>query len=130
MLIRRLAGIIPLGIGISFMGAWLSAPGPGHGHGSLPFFLKLFGVFVCLPFIGIGLALIFGKTPSRAQQLAALQKQVDAAGPTDSVDTTSTPQPGKLKCPNCGSSPGTAEVSPHGDVKCDHCSRWYNVHTA
>ena len=35
-----------------------------------------------------------------------------------------------LKCPNCGSSPGAAEVSPHGDVKCDHCSRWYNVHTA
>ena len=125
MLIRRLAGIIPLGIGISFMGVWLSAP---SGHGSIPIFFKLFGVFVCLPFIGIGLALIFGKAPSAAQRLAALRKQVEEAGFTDAASTTSPPPPGSLKCPNCGSSPGTAEVSPHGDVKCEHCARWYNVH--
>ena len=127
MLIRRLAGIIPLGIGICFMGAWLSAT---SGHDSVPIFFKLFGVFVCLPFIGVGIALMFGWAPSAAEQLAALQKQVDAAANTDAVSTTTPPHPGKLKCPNCGSSPGAAEVSPHGDVKCDHCSRWYNVHTA
>ena len=127
MLIQRLVGIIPLGIGICFMGAWLSDT---SGHHPVPIFVKLFGVFVCLPFIGVGLAIIFGKAPSAAERLAALQKQVDAAANTDAVSTTTPPQPGKLKCPNCGSSPGAAEVSPHGDVKCDHCSRWYNVHSA
>ncbi len=126
MLLRRLAGIIPLGIGICFMGAWLDT----SGHGSMPIFFKLFGVFICLPFIGVGLAIIFGKAPSAAEQLAAIQKQVDKEGAIASSGTGTPVAPGKLKCPNCGSSPGTAEVSPHGDVKCDHCSRWYNVHTA
>ena len=126
MSIRRLAGIIPLGIGLTFMGMWWSLPLPIEGPLAICF--KLFGVFVCLPFVVIGLALILGKTPSAAQQLAALRKQADAACPTDSDSTASPTQPVKLKCPNCGSSPGTAEVSPHGDVKCDHCSRWYNVH--
>ncbi len=127
MLLRRLAGIIPLGLGICFMGAWLSGP---SGHGSMPIFMKLFGVFICLPFIGVGLALIFGKAPSASEQLAALQKQVDETRTIPPLGTGTPVAPGKLKCPNCGSSPGTAEVSPHGDVKCDHCSRWYNVHTA
>lgn len=125
MLLRRLAGIIPLGIGICFMGAWLET----SGHGSMPIFVKFFGVFMSLPFIGIGLVAIFGKAPSAAERLAALQKQVDEEGTIPPPSPGTPPATGKLKCPNCGSSPDTAEVSPHGDVKCDHCSRWYNVHT-
>ena len=96
----------------------------------MPIFMKLFGVFICLPFIGVGLALIFGKAPSASEQLAALQKQVDETRTIPPLGAGTPVAPGKLKCPNCGSSPGTAEVSPHGDVKCDHCSCWYNVHTA
>lgn len=127
MLFKRLAGVIPLGIGICFMGTWLSFTSGEH---SIPIFFKLFGVFISLPFIGIGLAAIFGKIPSVSEQAAALQKQVDEGRTIPPPGPGEPLAPGKLKCPNCGSSPGAAEVSPHGDVKCDHCSRWYNVHTA
>ena len=127
MQMARLIGIAPLGIGLSVWGfLWFS---PWNDFGSPPLFFRVFGSFVALPFVLIGSGILFGRATSTAEQLKTLR---DELRETDLAETASTPlpQPGKLKCPNCGSSPGTAEVSPHGDLKCDHCSRWYNVHTA
>lgn len=127
MIFARLIGIVPLGIGLSVLGfLWGS---PWDDFHSPPLFFRIFGSFVALPFVLIGGRLVFGNLVSPVERLKALQDQLREAGLTETSSTGGPPQPGKLKCPNCGSSPGQTEVSPHGDVKCDHCSRWYNVHT-
>jgi DNA-directed RNA polymerase subunit RPC12/RpoP len=41
------------------------------------------------------------------------------------------PQTGAVgyQCAHCGATLGEqADVSPHGDVKCAHCGRWFNIH--
>jgi hypothetical protein len=90
----RLAGIIPLGIGLTVLG------------------------------------FLWSSTETFQEQIKARHRELLDAEQTAPLRSTSPPAPGKLKCSNCGSSPQSGEVSPHGDVKCDHCSRWYNVHTA
>ena len=128
MLFQRLIGIVPLGIGLTVLGfLWGASWDDFH---SPPLFFRIFGSFVALGFVLIGGGLVFGKISSPVESLKALQDEMQKAGLTQHSVANDPPQPGKLKCPNCGSSPGAAEVSPHGDVKCDHCSRWYNVHTA
>ena len=128
MLFARLIGIVPLGIGLTVLGfLWGS---PWNEFGSPPLFFRVFGSFIALGFVMCGGFFLFAKPASPVERLKALQEELREAGLTASPPASEPPQPGKLKCPNCGSSPGQAEVSPHGDVKCDHCSRWYNVHTA
>ena len=129
MLIQRLIGIVPLGIGLTVIGFLWGAP--WDDFHSPPLFFRIVGSFIAMMFVLIGGGLVFGKMLSPADRLKALQEEMRDAGLTSTTPPGGEPpMPGKLKCPNCGSSPGTAEVSPHGDVKCDHCSRWYNVHTA
>ncbi len=128
MLFQRLIGIVPLGIGLTVLGfLWGS---PWNEFGSPPLVFRIFGSFIALGFLLFGCLFLFAKPVSPTAQLKALRDELREAGLTETPVTSEPPQPGKLKCPNCGSSPGKAEVSPHGDVKCDHCSRWYNVHTA
>jgi hypothetical protein len=128
MFFVRIVGIVPLGIGLTVLGfLWGSSWNDFH---SPPLFFRIFGSFIALGFVLFGGAMVFGKMASPAERLKAMQDELREAGLTDTPVASKSPHSGKLKCPNCGSSPGTAEVSPHGDVKCDHCSRWYNVHTA
>jgi hypothetical protein len=125
MLFQRLIGIVPLGIGLTLLGfLWGS---PWDDFHSPPLVFRIMGSFVALMFILIGGGVVFGKMASPVERLKALQDEMREAGLTETPVVGTPPQPGKLKCPNCGSSPSAAEVSPHGDVKCDHCSRWYNV---
>ena len=124
----RLMGIVPLGMGLTILAFLWGAPW-NEVH-SPPLFFRVFGSFIALLFVMIGGEVVFSKALSPVQRLKSLQDEMQEAGLTQPPVAGEPPLPGKLKCPNCGSSPGTAEVSPHGDVKCDHCSRWYNVHTA
>ena len=129
MLIARIMGICFGGVGITVLVFLWAAPF-GDFH-SPPLFFRVFGSFVAIPFVAIGTGALFGKLPNAAVHAAALRSQLQELKDQGLVINSAgdePPVPGKLKCPNCGSSPGTAEVSPHGDVKCDHCGRWYNVH--
>jgi len=127
MQLVKLFGIVPLGIGLSVWGfLWFS---PWNDFHSPPLFFRVFGSFIALPFVLIGLGILFGKLADPSASLKAMQSDLQKSGEAGSLPPNQFKPSGPLKCPNCGSSPGTAEVSPHGDVKCDHCSRWYNVHT-
>lgn len=125
---ERIIGIVPLGIGLStLVFVWSSQ---WNEFGPPPFFFRIFFSFIALSFALSGAGILFGNVTSIAERLKATQRELHESGLKEPVLPDSPPSPGKLKCPNCGSSPQTGEVSPHGDVKCDHCSRWYNVHTA
>lgn len=124
----RIFGACFGGIGLTVIAfLWGSSWNDFH---SPPLVFRVFGTFVAIPFVVVGATAIFGKVPNVAERAAALRDQLREAGLDENETPGAAPRPGKLKCPNCGSSPAQAEVSPHGDVKCDHCSRWYNVHTA
>lgn len=128
MIFFRMIGIVPLGIGLTtLVSLWGE---PSGGFHSPPLFFRMFGSFIALGFVMFGCFFLFFKPASPAERVKALQDELREAGLTETQVAGEPPTPGKLKCPNCGSSPGKAEVSPHGDVKCDHCSRWYNVHAA
>lgn len=124
----RIFGACFGGIGLTVIGFLWGAP--WNDFHSPPLVFRVFGTFVAIPFVVIGVTALFGKVPSVADRALALKDQLRESGLVDDQPARTPPSPGKLKCPNCGSSPSQAEVSPHGDVKCDHCSRWYNVHTA
>lgn len=123
----RIFGACFGGIGLSvIVFLWGSSWNDFH---SPPLFFRVFGTFVAIPFVVVGATALFGKPPNLADRLKTMKEELREAGLVENGPTAAAPNPGKLKCPNCGSSPADAEVSPHGDVKCDHCSRWYNVHT-
>lgn len=131
MLLARIMGVCVGGIGLTVLAfLWGSSWNSFH---SPPLFFRIFGTFIAIPFVGFGISAFFLKASNASDRVAALRdqlKDLKESGVLDDPASGKPPAPGKLKCPNCGSSPGEAEVSPHGDVKCDHCGRWYNVHTA
>lgn len=124
----RIMGIIPLGIGLTVLGfLWLT---PFDSFHSPPLFFRVFASFIALGFVLTGIKISSTSPAAMIEEMKARQRALRDAALIPPETSASPPSPGKLKCPNCGSSPQTGEVSPHGDVKCDHCSRWYNVHTA
>lgn len=137
----RLIGIVPLGVGLTVLTfAWSSSFDGGMG---IPIFFRIFVSFVALFFILIGGSLLFagskiGLSSGLVQQALDLQQQLNegmrARGltPPNAGDSGArVPQmtsDGYL-CPSCNAPIGkNADVSPHGDVKCQHCGRWFNVH--
>lgn len=119
----RLMGIVPLGVGLTLLAfVW--------GSGA-PLFFCVFASFVALGFILTGAKLISGGVhdPRRLRQMAEqLQSQLldpaeqEPSGPPGSID---------YRCDACGAPLSSdADVSPHGDVKCAHCNRWFNIHTS
>ncbi|QDT52132.1 hypothetical protein Pan44_01410 [Caulifigura coniformis] len=136
----RLIGIVPLGIGLSaLMFAWSSEFGGGFG---VPIFFRLFFSFIALAFVMAGAGTLFAGLKggahsgliNRALDLQQqLQAEMRARGMTPPIDQETTNEPrmsseGYL-CPSCNAPIGSrADVSPHGDVKCQHCGRWFNVH--
>ncbi len=125
----RLMGIIPLGIGVTVLGfLWLS---PWNEFGSPPLFFRIFGSFIALAFVMMGSGLLSAKLgPSDADRKAAidvfyrqvLRKNPPLEGP---------PEAGSLDyvCRHCNAPLGRkADVSPLGDVKCNHCGKWFNIH--
>ncbi len=139
MHLARLIGIVPLGIGLSVIAfAWSNQFGGAFG---VPVFFRLFFTFVALAFVFTGGGILFGlRSATRSglvDRVLDLQQQMEAGmkargmTPPGGPGTFTAPRmtsEGYL-CPSCNAPIGRqAEVSPHGDVKCAHCGRWFNVH--
>jgi DNA-directed RNA polymerase subunit RPC12/RpoP len=120
MWFARLVGIIPLGIGLTVLGfLWLT---PFNEFGSPPLFFRIFGSFIALGFVLFGGGMI-------AVSFRARGVGLPPAG--DAGTQTAPPQTGAVgyQCAHCGAALGeNSDVSPHGDVKCAHCGRWFNIH--
>lgn len=90
-----------------------------QGFGAPPLFFRLFGSFIALAFVAFGGTMIYGSLHG---------------SPAVDLSASSTPpsQPankGSYTCPHCSGGLETgADVSPHGDVKCSYCDRWFNIH--
>lgn len=100
---------------------------PHNQFGSPPLFFRFFGSFIALGFIAFAVGMIY----------SALNGQFTAMPPSFSghprhEHTITPPQesPGTAyACPRCGAPLSkNADVSPMGDVKCDHCAGWFNIH--
>jgi hypothetical protein len=122
----RAIGIVPLGIGLTVIGFLWGTP--FNSFHSPPLFFRIFGSFIALAFVMVGGAILFGKHSPR-QHLDQLGRSPDPRPPGDQ------PRPsvpaGGYTCSNCSAPLGKgADVSPHGDVKCAHCGKWFNVHHA
>ncbi len=127
----RLFGIIPFGIGITVLCfLWFS----DDGFGSPPLFFRIFGSFIALAFVLFGVAAFSAgslfnrdRMQSLSQSLRDAQRMsAESAGPSTTSHSTGK---ANYSCPNCGADLGDgSEVSPSGDVKCDYCKRWFNIH--
>ena len=120
----RMMGIVPLGIGLTVLGfMWLQ---PFDRFGAPPLFFRVFASFIALGFVMMGGMLVSGRLndPKRmANMLHELQSQLPKQ--PEGAD------PGGVgyQCSNCGAPLGdAADVSPHGDVRCEHCHKWFNIH--
>jgi hypothetical protein len=90
------------------------------GFGAPPLVFRVFGSFVALGFIIVG----FGVP------LSALMKRRRAGGGVhDQSDSYRTGRrASSYDCPHCGANAGDSDVSPSGDIKCDYCGQWWNIH--
>jgi hypothetical protein len=97
-----------------------------------PFFIKVPFTAVGLFFFTIGALMlinalrgggIFGAAESITDQ-AIDQLKARAAQSPEGVRFA----PGSYVCPHCGGKLTRAEVSPLGDVKCEFCGAWFNIH--
>jgi len=122
-------GLVFLGIGLTVIISLWSAPfGAFH---SPPLFFRFFGSFIALAFVAVGggtaYAAITGKPRQHMMQHLAAMRRAQMNARHD----VQTPPPNKdgYSCDSCGAPLASdADVSPHGDVKCAHCDRWFNVH--
>jgi hypothetical protein len=124
----RFIGIVPLGIGITVIAfAWSSEF--GGGFGDVPIFFRLFATFVALGFVMIGGTILFAGFKAGDPQ-ALLEQMKRSAMATRSAKAADQQMSSEgYICPGCNAPLGAnADVSPHGDVKCAHCGRWFNVH--
>ena len=115
----RLVGVIPLGIGLTVLGfLWLT---PFDEFGSPPLVFRIFGSFIALAFVLFGGGMIAASFRAQGLRPPGL----------DLGSSLEPPQTGSVgyQCSHCGAPLGDqADVSPHGDVKCAHCGRWFNIH--
>lgn len=132
MFFARLIGLVPLGIGLTLLAfLWLQ---PFDGFGSPPMIFRLMGSFVALFFILQGSALVSGALGKPgdlkgfAKQLRELQQESGAGEQGPENPPTVQARVG-YQCTSCAAPLASdAEVSPHGDVKCAHCGKWFNIH--
>lgn len=128
-LVGTVFGLIFLGIGLTVIGFLWGAP---FGQfGSPPLFFRIVGSFIALAFVTMGGATAYGaftgKVPNAAtSRLGATQRENAAASTRPSADSSSREG---YSCDRCGAPlTSSADVSPHGDVKCTHCDGWFNIH--
>lgn len=112
-------GCVFAGIGIcviSFL--WLQPFGSFH---SPPLFFRVFGSFVAIPFIAIGSFTAYSSIKAKG----ILQKANFERSESVSAKSVS------YTCPKCNAPlSDNIDVSPHGDVKCNYCNSWFNIHHA
>ncbi|WP_417849668.1 hypothetical protein [Thalassoglobus sp.] len=127
MQLIRFMGLVPLGIGLTLIfSLWTGIP----PFGFAPLFFKIFGTFVAIPFVVIGMSTLSGKLSpehrirSMMENMHQLNPRPDDGPAAPLADVTA-----GYQCDGCGASLAeNADVSPHGDVKCNHCGRWFNIH--
>lgn len=127
--IRAVFGLIFLGIGLTVIGFLWGAPfGAFH---SPPLFFRIMGSFIALAFVTVGggtaYAAISGKTQQHVIRRFSARHRELMGSSRDRPPQL--PARDGYSCDNCGAGLGSdTEVSPHGDVKCEHCGRWFNIH--
>ncbi len=123
----RLFGIAPLGIGVTLLIAlWM----PNSPFRSAPVFFKIFGSFIAFSFVLFGGAFVFGNflPENRLRSMMSHLKELQGEQGTD-TETSRRPPVSEYQCSSCGATlDQSADVSPHGDVKCEHCGKWFNIH--
>ena len=122
----RIMGIVPLGVGLTVLWfLWFGEFGP---MGGVPLFFRLFGSFVALGFLIVGSIFLFGRFVDPSTRLLETMRELERLRGGTTAAGPGTPGTA-FSCPNCGSSLGdNVDVSPNGDVKCEHCRRWFNIH--
>lgn len=122
----RFMGIVPLGIGLTLLIALWS---PNSPVAFAPIFFKIIGSFIACSFVAMGAGAVLGKLTPRNQlrslmsELRELQQELGTPLDNSQRETAG------YQCPGCGAQlQQGADVSPHGDVKCNHCGRWFNIH--
>lgn len=123
MFFDRLIGIVPLGIGLTVLvSVW---------GNNIPLTGRIFASFVALFFVIVGTRIVTAPFPD-PQRLRKMAEQMEAqlrqAAGDEPVDP---PSAVGYRCDTCGAPLSSdADVSPHGDVKCAHCHRWFNIHSS
>ena len=124
----RFVGIVPVGVGLTLLFGLWTGSGP---FGMAPTMFKIMGSFVALMFLFVGSGFLFAKIDPEGQ-MRALSKELQRlqrANQSQHPDSAQPTPSAGYQCSSCGAHlDDNAEVSPHGDVKCDHCGRWFNIH--
>ena len=123
----RLMAIVPIGIGLTVLFFVWSQP--FGGFGAMPLFFRLFASFIAVAFVLQGVAMASGQLmdPEQIRSLAGSLRNLKRK--PGSSDEVTDPKSVGYQCTTCGAPLGEgSDVSPHGDVKCSHCGKWFNVH--
>ena len=109
-------GLIFAGVGVTVLVSIWTA----DGFGAPPLIFRMVGSFIALAFCTFGVAMAYSSIKCAQEDISPPEPREDFM-----------PQGKKsYSCPHCGAGLGSdAEVSPHGDVKCSYCDRWFNIHT-
>jgi hypothetical protein len=111
-------GFVFFGAGLSILGFLWSRP--FGGFGSPPLFFRVFGSLIALGVGSMGGLMLYG-----AAFGANLPPNLSRPSRADGQ----APRQGAYTCPHCGAGIDSgADVSPSGDVKCEYCGGWFNVH--
>jgi hypothetical protein len=123
-------GLVFFGIGISVIAFVWSE----RGFGAPTLFFRIFATLIAVPFVAVGGFAAFGSiqilrgSHAGTDQIASMLNYSGQAKTPDDHASGSASRVG-YTCPACGAPLAHgADVSPHGDVKCAHCGRWFNVH--
>ena len=123
--------------GFAFFGAGVSVIGflwsqPFGQVGSPPIFFRIFGSLIATVFVAVGGGILYGAITGKSiQPRPNFRHTSRIIDPRDTSDRTDShvPSADGYSCDSCGAPlDSNADVSPHGDVKCGHCDRWFNIH--
>jgi hypothetical protein len=115
-------GLIFAGIGITVIfSMWFGEMGE-----SAPLVFKIFASFISLAFVAMGgffaISSIFGTALTGSESWSSLRKQAKSLQNSEAGGLSN------YVCPHCGAKLIRADVSPLGDVKCEFCGAWFNIH--
>ncbi|MFK7821887.1 MAG: hypothetical protein AB8G99_24525 [Planctomycetaceae bacterium] len=117
-----------LGIGVTVLGyLWLT---PFNQFGSPPLFFRIFGSFIAIMFVAMGGGTAYAAITGKANPVGNHRQISDVIQHASSEQGKSEPSTGdNYACDSCGAPLNSeTDVSPHGDAKCTHCGRWFNIH--
>jgi hypothetical protein len=112
----RLVSVIFGVIGLTIFEMWNAL---FNKFGSPPLFFRVFASLIGLAFIAFGFGVTFSKSGNhKGATFTKLSQTLRQTGGSK-----------KYKYPHCSGDIENQEVSPSGDVKCEYCGKWYDVHT-